>query len=51
MYTVGESENFVEVCVLLTPAASQITVVSINTTEISATGNQTFVSMWKNRYS
>lgn len=38
VYTVGESDSFVEVCVILTPAASQNTVVSVNTTEVSATG-------------
>ena len=38
VYSVGEGEGFVEVCVMLTPAASQVTVVSINTTEVSATG-------------
>ena len=43
IYTVGENEGFVEVCVLLTPSASQIIVVSINTTEASATGNQVVV--------
>ena len=43
LYTVGESESFVDVCVLLTPAASQIIIVSINTTEASATGNQDLV--------
>lgn len=54
VYTVRESDSFVEVCVILTPAASQNSVVSINTTEVSATGrsNQLFlinnyVEMWK----
>ena len=38
LYSVGESDIFVEVCALLFPAASQITVVCINTTEFTATG-------------
>lgn len=39
VYTVGESDSLVEVCVVLTPAAFQITVVSVSTIEASATGN------------
>jgi hypothetical protein len=39
-YTVGENESFVEVCAVLTPAASQITTVLIITTEVTARGDQ-----------